>query len=81
MNIKVGHTVSHSGALEWGVGRVVEVSPSKVTIQFSDGGNRKIASSHFNTLHPADAALYIPPPEAAPVAPARPAARKAKKAK
>jgi transcription elongation factor GreA-like protein len=81
MSIKVGNTVSHAGASEWGVGRVLEVTATKVTIQFSDGGSRKIASSHFSTLQPADAALYVPPPAAVAVVAARPAVKRARKTK
>lgn len=79
MSIKAGHIVSHSGALEWGSGKVLEVTAAMVTIQFSDGKNRKIAASHFSTLQPADAASYSPPPEAAPGA--RPAPKTARKKK
>ncbi len=75
MTIKPGSIVSHAGALEWGVGKVLEVSASKATIQFSDGKNRKIAASHFTTLQPVAASLYVAPPEAAPVAKASKAVR------
>lgn len=67
MTIKTGSIVSHAGALEWGVGKVLEVSATMATIHFSDGKNRKIASSHFTTLQPAATASYTPPPETAPV--------------
>jgi len=67
MIIKAGNIVSHSGALEWGVGKVMEVTAAMATIHFSDGKNRKIAASHFTVLHPAAAASYTPPPETAPV--------------
>jgi hypothetical protein len=67
MAIKVGNIVSHEGVLEWGAGKVLEVKPAMVTVQFSDGRSRKIASSHFSSLHPAEEASYIPPAEAAPV--------------
>ena len=63
MTIKTGSIVSHAGALEWGVGKVLEVTATMVTIHFSDGKNRKIASSHFTDLHPASAASYTPPLE------------------
>ncbi len=66
MTIKEGNIVSHTGALEWGAGKVLEVTASMVTIQFSDGKNRKIAASHFSTLRPAAADSYSPPPEAVP---------------
>lgn len=62
MIIKRGTLVSHTGATEWGVGKVVEVSPLKATIQFSDGIIRKIASSHYTTLQPGDPGLYVPIP-------------------
>jgi len=50
MTIKRGNLVSHAGAIEWGVGKVLEVTPLKATIQFSDGIIRKIASSHYTIL-------------------------------
>jgi len=67
MTIKAGNIVSHAGALEWGAGKVLEVTTSMATIQFSDGKSRKIASSHFTILQPTAPASYIPPPEPAPV--------------
>jgi hypothetical protein len=63
MAIKVGSIVSHEGVLEWGAGKVLEVTPAMVTIHFSDGKNRKIASSHYSSLQPAAADTYIPPSE------------------
>ncbi|RNC69064.1 MAG: DUF3553 domain-containing protein [Desulfuromonadales bacterium] len=78
MTIKAGNIVSHSGAQEWGAGKVTEVTMAMATIQFSDGKSRKIAASHYGVLLPADAASYTPPPANIPVAKARPAARKAK---
>ncbi|BDV43865.1 hypothetical protein GURASL_27880 [Geotalea uraniireducens] len=77
MTIKTGSIVSHTGALEWGAGKVLEVTAAMATIQFSDGKSRKIAASHFATLQPAEAAAYLPP-EVTPAAKARPA-RTAKK--
>jgi hypothetical protein len=62
MIIKRGYVVSHTGALEWGVGKVMEVAPLKATIQFSDGIIRKIASSHYIILQPADPASFVPIP-------------------
>jgi Protein of unknown function (DUF3553) len=62
MIIKLGKVVSHTGAIEWGVGKVVEVAPLKVTIQFSDGIIRKIASSHYAILQLADPAAFVPIP-------------------
>jgi hypothetical protein len=66
MTIKIGTIVSHAGVLEWGVGKVLEVTPAMVTIHFSDGIKRKIASSHFSSLRPAASDSYIPPTEPAP---------------
>jgi transcription elongation factor GreA-like protein len=81
MTIKNGDIVSHAGAVEWGAGKVVEVSAVKVTIHFSDGKNRKIAASHFSTLRPAAAASYLPPPDSELVAKAVPSPRTARKKK
>lgn len=67
MNVKRGIAVSHMAMNEWGTGMVVAVADGKATIQFSDGIIRKIASSHYTTLQPADPASYLPPPECAPV--------------
>lgn len=61
MIIKTGSIVSHAGALEWGTGKVLEVTATLATIQFSDGKNRKIAASHFKTLEPAPVASFSPP--------------------
>ncbi len=65
MTIKAGNIVSHAGALEWGVGKVLEVTDAMATIHFSDGKSRKIAASHFIILQPAAEASYTPPPETA----------------
>jgi transcription elongation factor GreA-like protein len=81
MIIKRGNVVSHSGAMEWGVGKVMEVSDCKATIQFSDGIVRKIASSHYTTLQPADSALFLLYTESIPVPKVRAAARRVKKVK
>lgn len=81
MNIKRGIVVSHSGAAEWGSGKVVEVNPLKATIQFSDGIIRKIASSHYTILQPADPDSFIPIPEKVSVAKVRATAKKPAKAK
>jgi hypothetical protein len=59
MIIKLGNVVSHSGAIEWGAGKVVEVTTGRATIQFSDGIIRKIASSHYSILNPADPASLV----------------------
>ncbi|GAM09335.1 hypothetical protein OR1_01610 [Geobacter sp. OR-1] len=64
MTITAGSIVKHQGAPEWGSGKVVEISASRVTIDFSDGISRKIAVSHFGTLQPADRDSYLPPPKA-----------------
>jgi hypothetical protein len=66
MTIKVGSIVSHALVLEWGVGKVLEVTPTMATIRFSDGKDRKIATSHFSSLHPASPDAYIPVSEATP---------------
>ena len=78
MIIKTGHIVRHTGALEWGSGKVLEVSATMATIGFSDGKSRKIAASHFVTLQPASPDSYIPSPDAPPVVKARRAAPKKK---
>ena len=76
MIIKRGNVVSHAGALEWGVGKVVEVTPLKATIQFSDGIIRKIASSHYPTLLRADPASFVAIPDSVPAPKARATAKK-----
>jgi hypothetical protein len=81
MNIKCGSVVSHSGAIEWGVGKVLEVAPLKATIQFSDGIIRKIASSHYMILQPADPASFVPIPDSIIVAKVRATSKKKKKTK
>jgi hypothetical protein len=81
MTIKAGNIVSHTGALEWGAGKVLEVTAAMATIQFSDGKSRKIAASHFTTLQSAAAASYTPPPETAPMVKAIRAPRTARKKK
>ena len=68
MIIKVGSIVSHAGALQWGAGKVLELTPTLAMIQFSDGINRKIAASHFKTLEPAAAAAFSPPSASPPTA-------------
>ena len=81
MNIKRGTVVSHSGAIEWGVGKVMEVAAQKATIQFSDGIIRKIASSHYTILQPADSALFVSPVASVPVPKVRAATKRVKKVK
>lgn len=81
MIIKRGNLVSHSGAVEWGTGKVVEVSACKATIQFSDGVVRKIASSHYTILQPADPDTFVQIPDNVPVAKTRVAAKRVKKIK
>ncbi|MDD5284380.1 MAG: DUF3553 domain-containing protein [Desulfuromonadaceae bacterium] len=76
MIVKRGNVVSHSGAMEWGVGKVVEVSPLKATIHFSDGIIRKIASSHYTILQPADPDSFVPIPDIVPAVKARATPRK-----
>jgi len=81
MTIKRGNVVSHSGAIEWGVGKVVEVTDLRATIQFSDGIIRKIASSHYTILQPADPASFVPIPGSVPVVKVRALPKKPKKVK
>lgn len=81
MNIKVGSIVNHAGALEWGAGKVLEVTPTLAMIQFSDGKSRKIAASHFKTLEPAAAATFSPPHDSPPEAKPARTPRVAKKKK
>lgn len=81
MTIKRGTVVSHSGAIEWGIGKVVEVTPLRATIQFSDGITRKIASSHFTILRPADPASFVPLPDKVPAEKVRATPKPRKKAK
>jgi len=59
--IKAGNFVSHEAAQHWGSGKVMEVTSALALIHFSDGQNRKIAASHFNSLLPATLASYVPP--------------------
>lgn len=79
MIIKRGTVVSHPGAVEWGVGKVVEVQDLKATIQFSDGVIRKIAASHYASLLPGDSAAFVEIPENVPVVKVRTAIKKTKK--
>lgn len=82
MIIKRDSVVSHVVATQWGVGKVIEVNEIKATIRFNDGIVRKIISSHFADLQPANPASYIPlapPPAAKEKAAAAP--RKPRKAK
>jgi transcription elongation factor GreA-like protein len=81
MIIKRGIVVSHAGAIEWGVGKVMEVNDLKATIQFSDGIIRKIASSHFTILHAADSASFVSPADSTPAPKVRAAAKRVKKVK
>ncbi len=81
MIIKRGKVVSHTGAIEWGVGKVVEVTTLKATIQFSDGIIRKIASSHYTILQPADPAFFVPIPASVPVVKVRATPKRQKKMK
>jgi hypothetical protein len=39
---------------------VTEVTALRATIQFSDGIIRKISSSHYTILQPADSSLFLP---------------------
>ncbi|MBC7964031.1 MAG: DUF3553 domain-containing protein [Steroidobacteraceae bacterium] len=79
MIIKRGIVVNHTGAVEWGAGKVVEVNALKATIQFSDGITRKIASSHYTILQPADPASFVQIPESVPVVKVRATPKRTKK--
>jgi len=81
MTIKVGNHVCHVGGPEWGVGKVLEVTAAMATIHFSDGKNRKIASSHYASLLPANEETYVPPAEPAQAATAPRSSRPARKKK
>jgi len=81
MSIKRGNVVSHPGAVQWGIGKVMEVSAFNATIQFSDGIIRKIASSHYMILQPADSASFISPVAGVIVPKIRTAAKREKKLK
>ncbi len=81
MIIKRGTIVSHAGAIEWGVGKVVEVFPFKATIQFSDGITRKIASSHYTILQPGDPDSFVPIPASVPGVKVRATPKRLKKTK
>ena len=81
MIVKRGSVVSHTVAREWGVGKVVEVTPLRATIQFSDGIIRKIASSHYMILQPAEPASFVPIPAGVPVVKARATPKRQKKIK
>lgn len=81
MIIKTGVVVSHPGASAWGTGKVLEVAALKATIQFSDGITRKIASSHYATLQPADPASFIATAESTPAEKVKAAPKKPKKIK
>ena len=76
MVIKTGKMVSHAGAMEWGVGKVTEVTPLRTTIQFSDGITRKISVSHYDSLQPADPASFVPIPDVVKVVKVRATPRK-----
>jgi len=67
MIVKRGSVVSHAMAKEWGIGKVVEINDIRATIRFNDGMIRKIISSHFTDLQPADPASYLPPAKDVPV--------------
>jgi len=60
MSIKRGDVVSHSTAADWGVGKVVETGPDRVSILFNDGITRKIACSHLGLLLPAAHDSFLP---------------------
>lgn len=78
MVIKTGNIVCHTGALQWGSGKVLEVSATMAMINFSDGINRKISSSFFSILQRAATESYIPAPDASPAVKVRRAPAKKK---
>jgi len=61
MKLQPGVIVCHSGAPQWGSGRVQEVAADKVVILFSDGEIRKIKDSHLEALLPADPDTFQEP--------------------
>lgn len=79
MTFKIGSVVSHASAGEWGVGKVLEIGSDRMTIQFSDGKSRKIASSHYASLLPGDVSAYIPPVDVAVVSAVKTARKTTKK--
>lgn len=81
MIVKRGIVVSHTGGVEWGVGKVIEVTDLKATIQFSDGIIRKIASSHYMILQPADSASFVLPVGSESLPKVRAATKRVKKVK
>jgi Protein of unknown function (DUF3553) len=82
MIVRKGIVVSHTKAVEWGVGKVMEVTALRATIQFNDGIIRKIAASHYDILLQADAAEFLLADDAAaPVPKVRAASKGVKKAK
>ncbi len=81
MIIKRGVVVSHPGAMEWGVGKVVEVEAMRASIQFSDGIIRKIAASHYSQLLQADVAAFVELPENVPLVKVRATTTRVKKVK
>lgn len=81
MNIKRGVLVNHSGVNSWGVGKVMEVSLLKATIQFSDGITRMIASSHYDILEPAEPGSFVAAPDILPAAKVRSPVKRVKKVK
>lgn len=60
MAIKRGDVVSHREAVEWGVGKIVELGDTRASIHFNDGIVRKISSSHFASLLPAEPGSFMP---------------------
>jgi hypothetical protein len=60
MTIVPGLVVKHQSAPEWGAGKIVAVTLTIATIEFSDGKSRKIAASHFCDLIPSDRSSWVP---------------------
>ncbi len=68
MTIVPGIVVKHQSAPQWGAGKVVEVTLTMATIEFSDGKSRKIAASHFGDLLLSDQSYWVPLPNKEPEA-------------
>ena len=66
MIIVPGIVVKHQSAPEWGAGKVMAVTLTMATIEFSDGKSRKIAASHFCALIPSDRSSWVPLPHKEP---------------
>lgn len=59
MILKRGSVVVHTVSNTWGSGKVIAIADFNTTILFSDGITRKIASSHYANLEPADPSTFV----------------------